>query len=222
MNDKEWILASNSPRRRELFALFNKAFQVAPADVDESRIGGESPAVYGSRLAEKKARAAAKQNPGSAMILASDTTVADGDEILGKPEDAAHARAMLKQLRGRTHQVNTAITLHDPLTGETCTELCVSDVKMRDYTDEEIDAYIQSGDPMDKAGSYAIQNPEFHPADAFGGCFASVMGLPICHLRRAMAKMGYPVEMDNALVCKKHLHYDCSIHAAVLAGENIG
>lgn len=222
MSEQSWILASNSPRRRELLNLFSRDFAVRPADVDESLLPNESPGVYVSRLAEKKAAAVAEHAEQSVLILASDTTVADGNQILGKPADEAEAFEMLTQLRDRVHQVYTAICLYEPKRGKMVTELCVSDVPMRSYSDEEITLYIRSGDPMDKAGGYAIQNKAFHPVEDFRGCFASVMGLPLCHLTRALWKLGEEIKINVPIACQKHLNYDCPIHAAVLAGENIG
>ncbi len=191
-------------------------------DVDESLLPGEAPGLYVSRLAEKKALAAAAHVSSSALILASDTTVADESQILGKPADEAEAFEMLFQLRGRIYQVYTAICLYAPAQEKMVTELCVSNVPMRSYSNEEIELYIRSGDPMDKAGGYAIQNKGFHPVEAFRGCFASVMGLPLCHLTRALWKFGEEIKMNVPIACQNHLNYDCPIHAAVLAGENIG
>lgn len=222
MSDLPWILASNSPRRQELFSLFGRDFAVRPADVDESRLPGEAPPLYVSRLAEKKALSAGAQALQPVLILASDTTVADGDQILGKPADEAEAFAMLTQLRGRTHQVYTAICLYAAAQEKMVTELCVSNVPMRTYSNEEIEVYIHSGDPLDKAGGYAIQSKSFHPVEGFAGCFASVMGLPLCHLTRALRKFGEAIKINVPIACQNHLNYDCPIHAAVLAGEDIG
>ena len=222
MTEKTWVLASNSPRRRELLFLFKQPFETRPADVDETRLGDESPKAYVSRLAKKKAAAAAKNSPDAALILASDTTVTDGNQILGKPVDEADAFRMLTQLRGRVHQVYTAIALYAPQSGNLVETCCVSDVPMRNYSNEEITQYIHSKDPMDKAGAYAIQNKTFHPVENFQGCFASVMGLPLCHLKRAILNLGEKIKIDSAMVCQKHLNYDCPIHAAVLAGEDLG
>jgi len=222
MIERPWILASNSPRRRELLNLFGRGFAVHPADVDETLLFGEAPGVYVSRLAEKKALAAAALSLPTSLILASDTTVADGNQILGKPADEAEAFEMLTRLRNRSHQVYTAICLYAPTQEKMVMELCVSNVPMRSYSNEEIEVYIRSGDPMDKAGGYAIQNKDFHPVEEFRGCFASVMGLPLCHLTRAFRKFGEEIKIDVPIACQNHLNYDCPIHTAVLAGEDIG
>src|SRR5204863_5653183 len=108
------------------------------------------------------------------------TTVVDGNDILGKPIDNAEAFAMLTRLRGHTHQVYTGVALLRKSDGLLLKELSVTDVPMRDYSDEEINAYIATGDPLDKAGAYAIQHPQFQPVEHMRGCYASVMGLPLC------------------------------------------
>lgn len=208
------VLASNSPRRRQLLALTHWDFVVSVADVDESVHANESPADYVLRLAEKKARAI--QADADQIILAADTTVVDGTEILGKPQDNAEAVKMLTQLRGRTHQVYTGVALLRVSDGLLLTDLCVTDVPMRDYSDEEIRAYIATGDPFDKAGAYAIQHPEFKPVASMDGCFASVMGLPLCHVVRMMGKMGVEPNAEVPVNCQKFLEYDCPVFESIL------
>ncbi len=174
------ILASNSPRRRQLLALTGLPFVVSAADVDESTRSNESPANYVLRLAETKARAI--QADADQIILAADTTVVDGSDILGKPKDDAEAVAMLRRLRGHAHQVYTGVALLRFRDGLLLRDLCVTDVPMRDYSEEEIHVYVGTGDPLDKAGAYAIQHPDFHPVASMDRCFASVMGLAISRL----------------------------------------
>ena len=228
--NKKILLASNSPRRRELLALIGFPYQSSSADVDESILPNEAPADYVLRLAEAKARACCEQPSPSALtspsgdsqrerelvVIGSDTAVVDAGEILGKPKDERDAVSMLKQLRGRTHQVYTAVALFNPESDQVITELSISDVPMRDYTDAELEAYVQTGDPLDKAGAYAIQNAEFHPVENFSSCYASVMGLPLCHLARSFPKMGLEPETDVPAQCQATLAYDCSIYNAVL------
>jgi septum formation protein len=215
-------LASGSPRRRELLSLTGWDFTLCPVDIDESWLPGEKPLAYVSRLAQNKAQAAVRAYPGAAdFYLAADTTVADGDTVLGKPLDAADARRMLRQLRGRRHDGFTALAVYSPAGGLWQYENCLSRVSMRAYTDEEIEAYIQSGDPMDKAGAYAIQNGSFHPVTNFSDCYANVMGLPLCHLVRLMRKFGVEPRTDAALSCQKYLHYDCPVSQSILAGPDI-
>ena len=210
------ILASNSPRRKQLLALAQWEFVVSAADVDESVLENESPADYVLRLAEKKA--CAIQAKTDSIILASDTTVVDGSHILGKPQDSAEAIKMLTQLRGRTHQVYTGVALLRVSDGYILTDLCVTDVPMRNYSDEEIQRYVATGDPLDKAGAYAIQHPEFSPVASMDGCYASVMGLPLCHVTRMMRQMGVQPNADVPLNCQKLLEYDCQVYTSVLSG----
>lgn len=198
------------------------AFQVRPADIDESRLAGEAPGAYVLRLAEEKARAAGKLVSDGMLVLAADTTVADGDHLLGKPATASEARAMLRQLRGRSHQVYTAVAVLDPAQNKLLLDLCVTQVPMREYSEDEIEHYIASGDPFDKAGGYAIQHAEFRPVEDLRGCYASVMGLPLCHLTRTLRKLGIDPPADSAQACQSKLNYSCSIYAAVLAGQTAG
>jgi septum formation protein len=214
------VLASNSPRRRQLLSLTGWKFTVSAADVDESVSPNESPADYVLRLAETKARAAAVgRADADQIILAADTTVVDGADILGKPEDSAEATAMLKRLRGHAHQVYTGIALFRPRDKLLLKDFCVTDVPMRDYSDEEIDAYVQTGDPLDKAGAYAIQHPEFQPVARMEGCFASVMGLPVCHVIRLMRQIDLQPNTDFFVPCETLLEYQCPVSNAILSGE---
>ncbi|HUF39134.1 MAG TPA: Maf family protein [Anaerolineales bacterium] len=212
-------LASNSPRRRELIALGGWMFHVRPAEIDETPHPGEPPVAYVLRMAVTKALAAREQlNPGG-IAVAADTTVADGGEILGKPSGPKEAVELLWRLRGRAHLVHTAIAVIRPGESEPLTDLCTTEVPMREYGDEEIFAYVQSGDPYDKAGGYAIQHQGFRPVGELTGCFANVMGLPLCHLSRTLAKLNLPAADDVAANCQAALHYDCPVHARILAGE---
>ncbi|HSG45856.1 MAG TPA: Maf family protein [Anaerolineales bacterium] len=211
------ILASNSPRRKQLLALTEFGFTVVVANVDESQLENESPADYVLRLAEKKARAI--HADADAIILASDTTVVDGAKILGKPQDDAEAIRMLSQLRGRTHQVYTGVALLRVNDGLLLTDLCVTNVPMRSYSDEEIQNYVSTGDPFDKAGSYAIQHPEFSPVASMDGCYASVMGLPLCHVTRMLRAMDIEPKTDVPLNCQKLLEYDCPVYSSILNGS---
>lgn len=222
MVNEQWILASNSPRRRELLGLFGHPFVVIPADVDESLNPGETPVNYVARLAQDKAGVLEKSYPKATLILAADTTVADGDEILGKPIDSADAERMLRQLRGRIHQVYTAITILFPLDQIKKNFICCTQVPMRNYSDQELEDYLCSGDPLDKAGAYAIQNLQFHPVENFSGCFASVMGLPLCHFSYGIRNFHPNTKLDIANACQKHLQYQCPIHERVLKGEEVG
>jgi septum formation protein len=230
MGEPYLVLASNSPRRRELLSLGGWMFTIRPAEVDESPILGETPGTYVRRLAESKVRACAgsPENRGwtsardDLIILAADTAVVDGKAILGKPKDTAEAVEMLRRLRSRTHQVFTGIALMRLSDGNLVTDLCVTDVPMRAYSDEEIDAYVATGDPLDKAGAYAIQHHVFHPVETMSGCYASVMGLPLCHLTRTLQPLDIAPSTDISAECQSCLNYDCPIAAAVLRGEQVG
>ena len=210
------VLASNSPRRRQLLALADWIFTVSVADVDERATFGESPAEYVLRLAETKARAVNAH--ADQIVLAADTAVVDGSGILGKPKDSADALAMLTRLRGRTHQVYTGVALLRLSDGLLLKDLSVTDVPMRDYSDEEIRAYIQTGDPLDKAGAYAIQHAQFHPVASMSGCYASVMGLPMCHVTRMMRKMNISPNANVPANCQRHLKYECPVYDTILSG----
>jgi septum formation protein len=213
------ILASNSPRRRQLLALTGWKFIVSAANVDERQTPNEPPADYVLRLAETKARAMTETSANQ-IILAADTTVVNGSDILGKPKDSDDAITMLKRLRGHTHQVYTGVALLRPSDGFLQKDLCVTDVPMRNYSDEEIDTYVQTGDPLDKAGAYAIQHPEFHPVASLEGCFASVMGLPVCHVIRLMRNMDIQPNTDFFSGCEARLeHWRCPVSNAILNGE---
>lgn len=209
------LLASNSPRRKQLLALAGWPYRIQPADVDETPLPGEPAEAYVLRLAESKARAAA----GSAedgLVLAADTTVVDAGAILGKPNDADQARAMLWQLRGRTHQVLTALAVLQSHTDRLLTDVCATDVPMRAYTEAEIEAYVASGDPLDKAGAYAIQHAGFHPVESLAGCYANVVGLPLCHLVRTLRKLGLLPRADLPQACQAALGYQCPIYEQIL------
>ncbi len=216
------VLASGSPRRRELLALGGWMFQARPADVDESPLHGEEPGAYVLRLAGSKARACAAVSPPDSLVLAADTAVVDGKTIMGKPKDPSEAVEMLRRLRGRTHQVYTGLAVLRKSDGKMATDLCITDVPMRDYRDDEIEAYVASRDPLDKAGAYAIQHAGFHPVESLHGCYASVMGLPLCHLARNLAKFGLPLATGQAEQCRSAFAYTCPISSAVLRGEPVG
>jgi len=216
------VLASNSPRRRQLLALTGWKFSVAPAEVDESQRRGEAPGDYVLRLAQGKARLCAGSASEYDLILAADTAVVDGKDILGKPKNKAEAAEMLAALRGHSHQVCTAIAILRMKDGCLATDLCVTEVPMRAYGDEEIAGYVATGDALDKAGAYAIQHPQFQPVEKLDGCYASVMGLPLCHLVRSLRQFEVTPVADVPGNCQSTLNYPCPIYRAVLSGEQVG
>jgi MAF protein len=210
------VLASNSPRRRELLALGGWLFHVRPADVDETPRRGEAPRTYVLRLAKSKVRACAATARTGEIVVAADTTVAIDGDLLGKPSDMGEATEMLRRLRGRTHQVYTGIGVIRVADGIFLSDLCSTDVPMRPYSDEEIESYVATGDPLDKAGAYAIQHAGFHPVQALTGCYASVMGLPLCHLTRLLRQLDAPPKTDIAAECQSALQYGCPVYASIL------
>ena len=212
------ILASNSPRRKTLLNLLGWNFDVVPADVDETVLPEEPPKNYVLRLAESKARVVAELMGDNAVIISADTTVVDEDEILGKPIDAADAAHMLLRLRGRIHQVYTGLAVYYP-SDVLLTDLGVANVPMRNYTEEEMHKYIASGDPLDKAGAYAIQHDEFQPVDTLKACYANVVGLPLCHLTRTLRKVDLNPEVNVPEVCQSKLGYQCPVYNLILREE---
>lgn len=222
INTATLVLASNSPRRKQLLALGNWKFDIIVSDVDETQLPDEKPNEYVLRLAKAKATAVAAKAPSGSIIIGSDTAVIDGREIIGKPKDEVDAERMLKQLRGKIHQVYTGVAVHRVSDGKTLVELCVTDVPMRPYADHEISAYIQTGDPLDKAGAYAIQHPDFQPVESMRGCYASVMGLPMCHVVRMLQKFDISPLADVPAACQKLLNYECPVSGAILSGASNG
>ena len=177
------VLASASPRRRELLPALGVDFEVVPAGVDEhpnEQSGEHDPARFACALALRKARAVAAGRPEDVVIGADTIVVLDGRQ-LGKPGSAAEARAMLEALRGRAHEVVTGVAVVTP-SGEAAATARTA-VTMRDYSGAEIGAYVARGEPFDKAGGYAIQDPELAPATAVEGCRCAVIGLPLWTLR---------------------------------------
>ena len=172
------ILASASPRRRELLAALDVPFTVVAADVDETVRPGEEPEAAAVRLARSKAETVARQADAE-LVLGADTVVVLDGRILGKPADATEAAAMLRALRGREHAVITGVALYDTASGETHCAAPGTTVRMRVYTDVEIAASIAAGTPFDKAGAYAIQDEVFTPVERIEGCYCNVVGLPL-------------------------------------------
>ncbi len=191
------ILASASPRRRELLTLVGIAHEVWPADVDESVFPDEAPAPHAERLARAKAHAMAAQHP-HAVVIAADTIVVLDGEILGKPRDAAHAAAMLGRLAGREHTVYTAIAV----ARDAQTESAVEDVRvtMRALDAHEIAAYVATGEPMDKAGAYGIQGYGATIVERVDGDYFSVMGLGLRRLVDLLARIGVRYEFGAGAV----------------------
>jgi MAF protein len=167
------------------------------------------------RLSRTKAEALA-EDYSERLIVAADTIVVLDGQVLGKPADADEATAMLRKLRGREHLVLSGLTVLGLSTGQRATELAQTTVWMRPYSDDEISRYVASGDPLDKAGAYAIQHREFNPVACIQGCYASVMGLPLCHLTRALSRLELTLPVDVARVCQGFTGHRCSIAREIL------
>ena len=183
------ILASQSPRRRELLGLTGLDFIVRVADIDETMDPGKAPFEEVARVSRAKAEAVARK-PGD-VVIAADTIVVCGNEVLGKPHSEADAFRMLKLLSGRSHEVMTGMTvLRD---GEAITHTEVTKIHFRNLSDAEIRAYIASGEPMDKAGAYGIQGGAALFADQMEGDYSNVMGLPVCRLAMILRSLGLPI-----------------------------
>ncbi len=196
-------------------------FEPLAVQVDETPLQGEQGVDYVKRIAGHKALAASKLPGIEGVVISADTAVVgfgrEGAlEIFGKPKDSAEAVQMLQRLRGRTHQVLTAINTFITRDGTSWLDLCTTQVPMRDYSDAEIDAYVASGDPMDKAGAYAIQHTGFHPVKHLQGCYANVMGLPICHLTRRLSRFGISSRVDVPQACQAALGYNCPVYSDIL------
>ncbi len=222
MSKLRYWLASSSPRRREILSWTHLPFQVIAVDVDESLQENESVEKYVKRLAAEKARAASIRVNSKDIIIAADTTVVLDQKIIGKPANISEAFGMLRALRGKCHQVITAICVVQPSANFFVIDRCISTVHMRIYSDAEVAAYVNSGDPLDKAGAYAIQHPQFDPVINFNGCYACVMGMPLCHLERNLRPLKDYIWQDMSKICRKNLDYTCPIHSRVIVGEDIG
>jgi septum formation protein len=181
------VLASASPRRRELLGALGISYRVVAADIDERLLPDEAPDALVRRLAETKALAVAGRlgHEERSQVLAADTEVAWQGSVLGKPADPEHARTMLLALRARPHTVLTGLAL---ARGESVvwSRVVETAVWMRAYADDEIERYIASGRPLDKAGAYGIQDAAFHPVERIEGCYTNVVGLPLCEVSRAL------------------------------------
>ena len=184
------VLASASPRRRAALAWLGLSPQVAQPRIEEAIRPGERPSEAARRLAVEKAEAVAPAWPDRWLIAADTMVIGPDGEPLGKPADPDAARDMLARLRGRRHRVLTAqaVCYRDRRLVDHLSTLAT----MRDYSDAEIAQYIQSGDPFDKAGSYAIQHPVFRPVQFIDGCYLNVLGLPLCRTTQLLRKAGYP------------------------------
>lgn len=208
------VLASASPRRKELLALMGMPFETRPGHFAEPKMADQEVVDYVSALAAAKA-AHVEAFPGE-LLLAADTIVEMDARILGKPADDDEARQTLCDLRGKAHHVYTALNLHDVSSGETLRTVCKTVVFMREWHNEEQSAYLYKGTYRDKAGGYAIQDDDFHPVERIEGCYANVMGLPLCHLYRLFEQKGLPLPQDLPEACQNHIRTSCDYYPTIL------
>ena len=191
------LLASSSPRRREILGRTGVPFSIVPANLDEDGFAESFQGSYPElveALAAAKARAVAQTQPGfDGLILAADTTVILDGDMLAKPRDPDEAIRMLRRLRGRMHQVATGVALCDCQTETLDSARVTTNVWMRSYSDEEVAAYVATGDPLDKAGAYAVQHEFFHPVERVEGCYLTVVGLPLCLVTTLLRKHGLAI-----------------------------
>jgi septum formation protein len=194
MTNPRLVLASSSPRRCELLAAAGVTFEVRPPEIDESSRPSELPVAYVARLARAKAMAV-PLGPGE-VVLAADTTVALGARIMGKPVDADDARQMLRALRDVTHEVHTGIAVRSD--GRVCWDIETTRVTFAPIEDEEIDWYVATGEPLDKAGAYAIQGRGGLFVKAVDGSPTNVIGLPLTAVAELLDRAGHPLPTFRA------------------------
>ena len=184
-----FILASSSPRRRELLASIGVEFDVLPSQIPEEHQPGEAPEEYVARLSREKANAVATQHP-SHWVIAADTTVLLGDQLLEKPLDEHDAARMLSLIAGRTHVVYTGVTLQNVERKYQETRVAESEVRMLPLPPEDVEWYVRTGEPMDKAGAYAVQGIGAWFIEAIEGSYTNVVGLPLSTLFNMMRRAG--------------------------------
>ncbi len=190
-NQNDLVLASASPRRRDLLASVGIAFSVVPSRAAEEVLPGETAEAHVQRLSLDKAREVAGRSEVSGRwFLGSDTVVVRDGEILGKPADDADARRMLRSLAGRSHRVVSGYAIIDRQTGEEISEAVQTLVRFRELTEAEIAGYIASGEPADKAGAYAIQGIGAFMVRSIDGSYTNVVGLPLCETVEALQRLG--------------------------------
>ncbi len=209
------VLASGSPRRRQLLSLLGIPFVIKAVDIDESPLYAEPPTELVLRVSQVKALSVADVRPDE-LVIAADTIVVLDGVALGKPASPDDATQMLWSLRGCPHTVYSGVTAWHPASRSMVCKLAGSTVWMRQYGDDEIAAYVATGDPLDKAGAYAIQHPEFDPVSQVEGCWLNVVGLPLCHLGRALAEFDVSVPANVSGACQAFNQRQCTVSAEIL------
>lgn len=207
------VLASESLRRREIIQALDSAVEIVPSRIDERPASPDEQAEdYVVSIATDKARAVAANGHLRALVIGADTSVVLEGKILGKPVDDAEAQAMLTALRGRSHRVVTGVTVSRE--GAGASSVTSSEVAMREYSEDEMEAYIESGEPFDKAGGYAIQDPVFAPVSALSGCYLNVVGFPLCEVIRLMLEVGVDVTLKPEWRAPERCPSNCPVRVA--------
>ena len=192
------ILASKSPRRQALMGMLGVDFSIMTEDIDETMSPDRTPDEEVARLSREKAQAVCQAASEQDVIIAADTVVVLDGQVMGKPKDRADALRMLRALSGRTHQVLTGMTVRRG--AQALTRVVTTEISFRDLTDREIMTYIETGEPLDKAGAYGIQEGAALFVSRLEGDFYNVMGLPVCTLALRLRQLGVPVLGETAVV----------------------
>ena len=187
------ILASGSPRRRELIGRLGIPYVCRESGLDEDLVEAPEPSLLAARLARMKAREVAS-GAHRGLVIGCDTLVCLDRRILGKPADRAHARQMLWSLRDRTHDVITAVAVFEASSGREVTSVVASQVRMRRFGQSVLSRYLDTGDSLDKAGAYGIQTAGAELVESFSGCYFNIVGLPLCELARLLTRFGMDSE----------------------------
>ncbi len=189
-SEQQIVLASASPRRAELLAFAGIEFRTAPADIPEEPLAGEQPAPFALRLSEEKAKAAASKEQNGRFFIGADTIVVLDGRIMGKPTDPAEAVRMLEALSGNSHEVITAYTVLDRATSVCISRTVCTDVLFAPLSKADIERYVATGCPLDKAGGYAIQGGAAHMVKEIRGSYTNVVGLPTSELMETLCQLG--------------------------------
>jgi septum formation protein len=192
---KPVVLASSSPRRRELLEKAGLEFSIDPSETEEKLDGSPEPEELARSISLMKARSAARRHPDS-IVIAADTLGVLNGKVLGKPADADHARLMLKQMSGKCHEVLTGFTIIDSGSGKMVSRVVRTKVYFKELSNGQIDKYVETGEPLDKAGAYAIQGLGAALVEKIDGDYFNVVGLPVLELARELEKFG--IELPDA------------------------